>query len=94
MTAEPISGNVNFLQYESNANFVAVDTGHVSFKSSNISDLLSKPAGTGLGFDIGVSGEVFQALRVGVSITDIGKVTWNQNTKVIVGERQLFNFGY
>jgi hypothetical protein len=44
-----------------------------------------KPAGTGLGFDFGLSAEMFQAFRVGVSITDIGKVTWNQNTKAIVG---------
>jgi hypothetical protein len=85
LTADPTSGSVNFLQYESNANVVAVDTGHVSFKSSNISDLINKPAGTGMGFDIGVSGEVFQAFRIGASVTDIGKVTWNQNTKVIVG---------
>ena len=85
LASEPISGNVNFLQRESNANFVSIDTGHVSLNGSNISDFISNPAGTGLGFDLGVSGEVFQALRIGVSITDIGKVTWNQNTKVIVG---------
>ncbi len=75
LTSEPISGNVNFLQYQS----------HVNFDSANASEFLSKPAGSGLGFDIGLSGEVFQALRLGVSITDIGKITWNQNTKVIVG---------
>jgi len=83
LASEPISGNVNFLQRESNANFVAIDTGHVSLNHSNFSDFFSKPAGTGLGLDLGISGEVFQALRVGVSVTDIGKITWNQNTKVI-----------
>ena len=83
LTSEPISGSVNFLQRESNANFVSIDTGNVSLNGSNVSDFISKPAGTGMGLDIGISGEVFQAFRIGVSITDIGKVTWNQNTKVV-----------
>ncbi len=76
LTSEPISGNVNFLQYQSQVNFDS---------ASNASEFLGKPAGRGLGFDIGVSAEVAQALRVGVSITDIGKITWNENTKVISG---------
>ncbi|MGA9408157.1 MAG: DUF5723 family protein [Bacteroidota bacterium] len=82
--SEPTSGNVSFLQRESSANFVSIDTGNVSFNGASPSDFLSKPAGTGLGLDLGLSGEVFQAFRVGVSVTDIGNVTWNQNTKVIV----------
>ncbi len=73
LTSEPVSGNINFLQYESQVN------------GSNVSNYLSKPAGSGLGLDFGLSGEVFQAFRVGMSVTDIGKVTWNQNTKAIVG---------
>jgi hypothetical protein len=84
VTPGPLTGNIHFLQYQSNANFVSIDTGNVNFNGSNVSDFLSKPAGTGLGLDFGVSAEVFQALRVGVSVTDIGKVTWNENTKVIV----------
>ena len=83
LTADPTSGHVDFLQYESNADVVSIDTGHVKINSSNFSDLINKPAGTGMGFDIGLSGEVFQAFRIGVSVTDIGKVTWTQNTKVI-----------
>ena len=74
--SEPISGNVNFLQYSSQVNFDS---------TSNASEFLGKPAGRGIGFDIGVSAEVFQALRVGVSITDIGRMTWTQNTKAIQG---------
>jgi Family of unknown function (DUF5723) len=76
LTAEPISGSVNFLQYSSQVNFDS---------TSNASEFLGKPAGRGLGFDIGVSGEVFEALRVGISLTDIGKMTWSQSTKAIDG---------
>ena len=76
LTSEPISGNVNFLQYQSGVNFDS---------ASNASEFLGKPAGRGIGFDFGVSGEVFQALRVGVSLTDVGKMTWTQNTKAIQG---------
>jgi hypothetical protein len=71
--SEPISGNFDFLQYQS----------HIP--DTNIVNNIMKPAGTGLGFDFGLSAELFQAFRVGVSITDIGKVTWDQNTKAIVG---------
>jgi hypothetical protein len=76
LLSEPISGNVNFLQYQSGVNFDS---------ASNASEFLGKPAGRGFGIDLGVSGEVFQALRVGVSLTDIGKITWTENTKVIQG---------
>jgi len=72
----PLSAKVDFLQYQA----------HVPFDSVVVSNFVSKPAGTGIGFDFGVSGEVFQALRVGVSLTDIGKVTWNKYTKAIVGK--------
>jgi hypothetical protein len=73
LNSEPLSGNFDFLQYQS----------HIP--DSNYVNNIMKPAGTGLGFDFGLSAEMFQAFRVGVSITDIGKVTWNQNTKAIVG---------
>ena len=76
LAAEPISGSVNFLQFSSQVNFDS---------TSNASEFLGKPAGRGIGFDIGISGEVFQALRVGVSLTDIGKMTWTQRTKAIDG---------
>ena len=37
------------------------------------------PAGSGIGFDIGVSGEVNDYLRVGASVTDIGSLNWTAN---------------
>ena len=86
--SEPISGSVDFLQFESNANSVSVDQSKVKL-SNNVSDFMSKPAGRGIGFDFGVSAEVIQALRVALSITDIGKITWDQNTKAIVGNAKF-----
>jgi hypothetical protein len=37
------------------------------------------PAGRGTGFDLGLNGMIGEKIRVGISITDIGKITWNQN---------------
>ena len=73
-----LTGNFDFLQFQSYD-----DTS--GFKGSNIVDRLTKPAGTGIGFDFGVSAELFQALRVGISVTDIGKVTWDNNNRAIIG---------
>ncbi len=82
LAGEPISGNFDFLQYQA----------HIP-DSNYVSNVL-KPAGTGLGFDFGLSAEMFQAFRIGLSITDIGKITWNQNTKAIVGTGhfEVFDF--
>lgn len=44
-----------------------------------------RPAGSGFGVDLGVSGEALKGMRVGLSITDIGSVTWRQNTKERAG---------
>ena len=74
-TGAPISGGFDFLQYQSS----------IPTSTDSISHYLMKPAGTGLGFDFGFSAELFQAFRVGASITDIGKVTWDMNPKSIVG---------
>lgn len=71
--SEPVSGSIDFLQHQS----------HIPFDS--VANYMTKPAGTGIGFDFGVSGEIFQALRVGVSFTDLGKITWDKYTKAIVG---------
>lgn len=75
LASEPISGNFDFLQYQS----------HIPLSTDSIAGNIMKPAGKGFGFDFGVSAEVFQAMRVGLSITDIGKVTWDKDPKSIVG---------
>lgn len=44
-----------------------------------------KPAGSGLGFDVGVSAEFIAGVKGALSVTDIGSITWRQNTKEFVG---------
>jgi hypothetical protein len=39
------------------------------------------PAGTGVGFDLGVTGELTDYIRVGLSVTDIGSIEWTRNVK-------------
>jgi hypothetical protein len=41
--------------------------------------LFPDPAGKGFGVDIGLSSEVRDGLRVGLSVTDIGSITWDKN---------------
>jgi len=48
-----------------------------------------KPVGTGLGFDIGVSMRVLDDIQFGFSITDIGTMKWDKNTKAIIGNASL-----
>lgn len=67
--ATTIVGEFDYLQY------IAIDT---------VNDI-PQPVGSGVGFDLGVSAFVFDAVRVGASVTDIGSITWDKYTKAIVG---------
>ena len=52
------------------------------------------PVGRGTGFDIGVSAEFFNGLRMGISVTDIGKITWDKNIIQTTGGGQITFTGY
>jgi hypothetical protein len=39
------------------------------------------PAGTGVGFDLGVAGSLTDYLRVGLSVIDIGSIRWTRNVE-------------
>lgn len=45
----------------------------------------TKPAGTGIGYDVGVNFRLLENIQVGASVTDIGKIKWTGNTKAIIG---------
>lgn len=49
----------------------------------------STPAGTGLGLDFGFSMRILDDIQFAASITDIGKIKWDQNTKAIIGNASL-----
>jgi hypothetical protein len=63
----------DFLQQQANIPF------------DSVGDNIMKPAGHGMGWDIGVTAQVYEGIRAGFSITDIGSVTWDKNTKAIIG---------
>ncbi|MFT2008387.1 DUF5723 family protein [Pontibacter sp. 13R65] len=46
------------------------------------------PVGHGHGFDLGVSAEINKMVKASLSVTDIGKMTWNKN--LLVGEDNGF----
>jgi len=48
-----------------------------------------EPVGTGMGFDVGVSAFLFNSVRFGASVTDIGSITWDKQTKAVIGSANL-----
>jgi len=44
-------------------------------------DMFPAPAGTGFGVDLGVASEIFDYLRVGLAVTDIGSVEWTRGVE-------------
>jgi hypothetical protein len=68
-----LSGNSDFLTRRSGADFFRKDSAKTKYS------LFSDPAGKGVGFDIGFSSEIRNGLRIALSVTDIGSITWNKN---------------
>ncbi len=56
--------------------------------------LFPEPAGTGLGFDIGVTSFINDQLRVSLAVTDIGSITWDRNQAIIKGNGNFTFEGY
>jgi hypothetical protein len=54
-------------------------------KSSN-AGAFNSPAGTGFGFDIGFSAKVNEIWNVGLAVTDIGSVSWDNETVEYVAD--------
>lgn len=48
-----------------------------------------EPVGTGMGFDVGISAFLFNSVRFGASVTDIGSITWDKQTKAVIGSANL-----
>jgi len=43
------------------------------------------PAGTGIGVDLGLTGEVRDGMLLAISVTDIGSMRWTRNVQEIIG---------
>ncbi|HEX8426560.1 DUF5723 family protein [Hymenobacter sp.] len=50
-----------------------------SFNRRENTDKLLQPVGRGNGFDLGLAAEIGKMVRAGVSVTDIGSMTWEGN---------------
>ncbi len=48
-----------------------------------------QPVGTGVGLDFGISMRIMDHIQFGASITDLGKIKWDKNTKAIIGNASL-----
>lgn len=52
------------------------------------------PAGTGIGFDLGASARVLNIAKVGISITDIGAISWTKNVMRTSGDTTFTFAGF
>ena len=76
-------GNFDFAAQRAGVDFFNNDTVKQSFT------LFPSPVGKGTGFDIGISSEFLNGLVVGLSVTDIGKITWEKNVLQTTGGGQI-----
>jgi hypothetical protein len=83
-----IVGNFDFLAQRAGVDFFNDDNSNNSFT------FMPDPVGKGTGFDIGVSAEFFDGFLVGLSVTDIGKITWDKNVLKTTGGGQVTFSGY
>lgn len=75
-----LKGTIDYLAMHAGVDFFNNnDSAHVPFT------IFPDPVGSGTGFDIGFSGELINGMRVALSITDIGKITWDKNVLENIG---------
>ncbi len=60
---------------------------------TNISFNPFKPQGTGLGIDFGLTAQVVNFIKVGISFTDIGSISWSKDVIYTTGRDTSFVFG-
>jgi hypothetical protein len=73
-----LQAGFDFLTKRSGANIFQADSGKKTPDFNNMKPF-PEPAGKGTGFDLGLNGEIGDNFRFGISITDIGKIAWDQN---------------
>ncbi|MFZ1081072.1 MAG: DUF5723 family protein, partial [Candidatus Kryptoniota bacterium] len=66
---------------------------------SNVGDTVVQfnpfaPQGTGLGLDLGVTGIVMNFIKVGISFTDIGSISWSKNVVYTRGDTTINYAGF
>jgi len=81
-------GNFDYLAIRSGVDFFNNDNSNHSFTPT------PDPVGKGTGFDFGISAEFIDGVIVGLSVTDIGKITWDKNVLQTTGGGQITFTGY
>lgn len=56
---------------------------------ANISPFM-EAAGTGVGFDLGFAASIDDQIRLSLSITDIGNITWSKNTAEFISTGEIY----
>jgi len=77
-----LTGEMNMVTRRASSNFI-YDPDMYEFNP------LGDPAGTGWGFDLGVAAGISSRVVAGLSITDIGKIQWSENTYASVAHASV-----
>ncbi len=77
-----LRGEFEFRTRRSGTSYLADVLSDDSVRSEDASfQFMPAPAGTGIGFDVGVSADLLPWLTGGASLTDIGTITWKRNLR-------------
>ncbi len=79
-----ITGRASMLAHYTGAEFLAQMEGPASF------ELFPSPVGHGFGIDIGVMAELDNGLAFGISLVDIGSMTWDRNATEISADEDIY----
>lgn len=74
-----LTGRINYLANSAFSTDLGINYDFADTDYKNNASLFNEPAGSGLGFDIGFAADLDNHIRVGLSITDIGSITWDKN---------------
>jgi hypothetical protein len=83
-----IDGNFDFLAQRAGVDFFNNDNSGQKFA------FFPDPVGKGTGFDLGISAEFMNGVLVALSVTDIGKITWDKNVVLTTGGGKVTYSGY
>jgi hypothetical protein len=71
-------GKVDFLAHHAGIDMLTGDSSKMGPTFDKFK-MFPDPIGTGTGFDIGITGTLLSEIQLALSITNIGKITWDKN---------------
>ena len=74
-----INGSSDMLAYSAFSSQLGVKYDFDSTESHSNFSPFPQPAGTGIGFDLGINFKFNEKLNFSLAVTDIGKINWNKN---------------